>query len=159
MIIDEVAGGLDNSWIDFDVTSKIQEFAINPILNNGFAIDTYAEARWIKVYSSEHDNPGLRPKIVIIYDNDDPVSIDNSRNKVKETIRITRSSGLLLIYLYHTMNHNVSMYNLSGQKLFSVIINGKNQWHRIPKVNIPGIRVVRITSPAGIIVKKVNISN
>ena len=157
MAVDEVSGGQDNSWIDFDVTSKIQEFAIAPSLNNGFAFDTYAEARWMKVYSSEHNEEALRPKIVITYDNDDPVDLHQGVNKIKEGIRFKASQEHFMIYLPDNLNYTVNIYTISGRKLSSLSINGKNQWRRIPIMNSPGMQIIRVTSSAGIVIKKINL--
>lgn len=108
------------------------------------------------VYSSEESsNTLLRPKLTINYDNN-PVGINNKATGLYRDIKFKKASGSYLIYLPFTTPQMISIYNISGRKIYSFNTNGSKRWHTIPKFIPSCMHIIRISSPEGIIVKKIN---
>ncbi len=148
-------GGKDSSWIDFDITATIQGFIKDSIENHGFIFGVYMEARYMTVYSSEENNASLRPKLFITYDND-PVGIVNKTTPLCKDIRFKKACGSYSIHVPFITPQSVSIYDLSGSKIASFNTNGNTHWYTIPKTVSPGMHVVRIPTPEGIVIKKFN---
>jgi hypothetical protein len=110
----------------------------------------------MKVYSSEHNEEELRPKITITYDNDDPVHIEHKTNGAIGEISFKKLNESLMIFLPNNLDYRVDTYTASGRNVSSFAVNGKNQWYLIPVMNSTGIHIIRIASSAGTVIKKVN---
>ncbi|GAF90459.1 unnamed protein product [marine sediment metagenome] len=70
--------GSGDVWYAFDVTSRVQEWIDNPLLNFGWLIKCTDELLYNQdpFHSSESTNAGLRPKLVIAGDEGDELPGD-----------------------------------------------------------------------------------
>ncbi len=118
LIVDESSGKTNNTWITLNATDKIQEFILAPEKNFGFMFETYFEARWMKVYSSEHEDIALRPKLMITYD-DDPVSLSKALRKSHNNLEILKLGNTIKVKLPFSDPTTISIVSLNGKKLFS----------------------------------------
>ena len=148
-------GGKDSSWINFDITPTIQGFVKDSIENHGFMFEVYIEARYMTVCSSEESNVAIRPKLTIVYDNN-PIGIKNKTTVLYKDIKIKKTSRSYSIYLPFTTTQTVSIYSIAGRQISSCTTNGNTHWYTIPGVISSGMHIVKITTPEGIVVKKLD---
>ena len=154
--IDRSDGGKDNSWIDFNVTDTIQEYVKDPGRNYGFMFEVYMEGRYLTVNSSEVSNESLRPKLTINYDNDPVVPINYNLTNLHKDIKFRKTPESFLVYLPYSVPVSVYIFNIAGREVNSFTTDRSRQWYAISKLKSSGTYIVRISTPEGIVVRKVN---
>ena len=148
-------GGKDSSWINFDITPTIQGFVKDSIENHGFMFEVYIEARYMTVCSSEESNVSIRPKLTICYDNNPIEVIYNTANLQKE-IKIKKAAQSYMIYIPYNSSHLIAIYDISGREITSFNTHSSKQWYTLPQCIPPGMHIIRISTPDGIAVKKLD---
>jgi len=76
-----------NTWCSFDVTAATQQWLENPTTNEGVVLKSgsYIGWGWYEFSSAEHDDPGQRPELIVVYEYTPPTPTPTATSPVTPT--------------------------------------------------------------------------
>lgn len=138
-------GTTTDGWIEFDVTSTVQEFIDDPSGNHGFEISRCENMSMAtEVASSKHPEESLRPKLTV--EGITHIGATNETIMNNNPILVNSNKGIVNIFVPFNAIHEISIVDAIGRTLYKAPYIAGNKWLRLSPELSTGINFLQVKS-------------
>jgi hypothetical protein len=140
-----------NTWEEYDITGTVQDMVLKKVENHGFLLkfprDQGDINAGVRIFSSDYETAGLRPKLVIEATLSD-VGIINNNFLQEKNIRAVFAEGRLFISTPGSERFTIDITNVQGKRVVKNVAVSSNTWFRLPGAVTAGVYIMRISRGA-----------